>query len=563
MKNQYLTNKKKIYILFFFIFINSSLQLSESNNSNNNNEKNLKIKRMLVIIIPGGHTHNYVFQNLFDYSILHEDKYKYEYHIISHKMDSKIWEEKIKINNISYKLYTYGEISSYKESFEEAIEDMNNNPTFGFSGFNKAMILNIKHFMESNILQKLKNIQNEYKKKNNEDYFNMITTDIPNFIHKLLYQELNIKLCLYLLPALVPQILYPNFELNPSYMPTIGSIYFDEMTFIERFKNSFIQNFSQFIFYIFKMYQSQLINSYDYDMDNNIHINDAFHMIQYPLGLSFPFSVPPNWVLLNSITSKEANKVKDENINNFLNKYKKNIYFSNGTIMKNIISLNDCIDIFKYLKNKNIGIILSIRKEIINDNDIKLFPENVFVTRWLEQNDLLGDKRISLFVTHGGYNSVLESVYHEKPLVVLGIGLDHYNVASFIKKRKIGEVFQRKNSINKNEIINSIDKVLNEKEYYENIKIISKIMKSLKNPREEFKFWMDFGYNNGYQSLQIPAYKYKYSWIIVNGYDVAFVWVMIFLIILYIIKKIINCIHDCLCGKCENKHKRNKHYKFD
>ena len=563
MKNQYLTNKKKIYILFFFIFINSSLQLSESNSSNNNNEKNLKIKRMLVIIIPGGHTHNYVFQNLFDYSILHEDKYKYEYHIISHKMDSKIWEEKIKINNISYKLYTYGEISSYKESFEEAIEDMNNNPTFGFSGFNKAMILNIKHFMESNILQKLKNIQNEYKKKNNEDYFNMITTDIPNFIHKLLYQELNIKLCLYLLPALVPQILYPNFELNPSYMPTIGSIYFDEMTFIERFKNSFIQNFSQFIFYIFKMYQSQLINSYDYDMDNNIHINDAFHMIQYPLGLSFPFSVPPNWVLLNSITSKEANKIKDENINNFLNKYKKNIYFSNGTIMKNIISLNDCIDIFKYLKNKNIGIILSIRKEIINDNDIKLFPENVFATRWLEQNDLLGDKRISLFVTHGGYNSVLESVYHEKPLVVLGIGLDHYNVASFIKKRKIGEVFQRKNSINKNEIINSIDKVLNEKEYYENIKINSKIMKSLKNPREEFKFWMDFGYNNGYQSLQIPAYKYKYSWIIVNGYDVAFVWVMIFLIILYIIKKIINCIHDCLCGKCENKHKRNKHYKFD
>ena len=563
MKNQYITNKKKIYILFFFIFINSSLQLSESNSSNNNNEKNLKIKRMLVIIIPGGHTHNYVFQNLFDYSILHEDKYKYEYHIISHKMDSKIWEEKIKINNISYKLYTYGEISSYKESFEEAIEDMNNNPTFGFSGFNKAMILNIKHFMESNILQKLKNMQNEYKKKNNEDYFNMITTDIPNFIHKLLYQELNIKLCLYLLPALVPQILYPNFELNPSYMPTIGSIYFDEMTFIERFKNSFIQNFSQFIFYIFKMYQSQLINSYDYDMDNNIHINDAFHMIQYPLGLSFPFSVPPNWILLNSITSKEANKVKDENINNFLNKYKKNIYFSNGTIMKNIISLNDCIDIFKYLKNKNIGIILSIRKEIINDNDIKLFPENVFATRWLEQNDLLGDKRISLFVTHGGYNSVLESVYHEKPLVVLGIGLDHYNVASFIKKRKIGEVFQRKNLINKNEIINSIDKVLNEKEYYENIKIISKIMKSLKNPREEFKFWMDFGYNNGYQSLQIPAYKYKYSWIIVNGYDVAFVWVMIFLIILYIIKKIINCIHDCLCGKCENKHKRNKHYKFD
>ena len=542
------------FLVFIIFFINSSYQLGQND---------LKTKRMIVILIPGGHTHNYVIQNLFDYSISHEDKYKYEYHIISHKIDSKIWEEKIKNNNSSYKLYTYGDINEYRETFNEAIEDMNNNPTFGFSGFNKAMILNIKHFMESDILKKLKNKQNEYRQKNNEDYFNMITTDIPNFIHKLIYQELNIKLCLYLLPALVPQILYPNFELNPNYMPTIGSIYSDEMTFIERFKNSFTQTFSQFIFYTFQMYQSQLINSYDYDMDNNIHIYDAFHMIQYPLGLAFPFSIPPNWVFLNTITSKNSNKIKDDNINNFLNKFKKNIYFSTGTIMKSIISLNDMTDIFKYLKKNNIGVVFSIRKEIINDNEIKSFPDNVYVSRWLDQNDLLGDKRINLFLTYGGYNSVLESVYHEKPMVVLGIGLDHYNVASFIKKRKIGEVFQRRNLIDKNEIMKAIEKVLNEKEYYDNIKIISEIMKNLKNPREEFKYWIDFGFKNGYKSLQIPSYKYKYSWIIVNGYDVTFVWLIIFFIILFIIKKIYNCIHDCLCGKCENKHKRNKHYKFD
>ena len=555
MKNN--ENKLVILLFFIFFFINSTSQ----------SEENLKTKRMIVILIPGGHTHNYVIQNLFDYSILHEDKFKYEYHIISHRIDSRIWEDKIKNDNKknSYKLYTYGDIYSYEETFDEAIEDMNNNPTFGYSGFNKAMILNIKHFMESDILQKLKKIQNDYKEKSNEDYFNMITTDIPNFIHKLIYQELNIKLSLYLLPALIPQILYPNFELNPSYMPTIGSIYSDEMTFIERFKNSFIQTFSQFIFYIFQMYQSQLINSYNYDMDNNIHIYDSFHMIQYPLGLNFPFSVPPNWALLNSITPKKATKIKDENINKFLNKYQKNIYFSNGTIMKRIISLKDILYIFNYLNNKNIGIIASIRKEIINDDEMKLFPDNVYISRWLDQNDILGDERINLFITHGGYNSVQESVYHSKPMVVLGIGLDHYNVASFIKKRKIGEVFQRKNLINTNEIINSIEKILNNKEYYENIKVFSEIMKDLKNPAEEFKFWIDFGYKNGYTNLQIPSYKYKFSWIIVNGYDVAFIWVIIFLIILFIIKKIINCIHDCLCGKCENKHKKNmnRHYKFD
>jgi hypothetical protein len=231
--------------------------------------------------------------------------------------------------------------------------------------------------------------------------------------------------------------------------------------------------------------------------------------------------------------------------------------------MKTFLSLNDYLEIFKYLKGKNIGVILSVREEQMNDNEIKLLPDNVYASRWLDQNNLLGDNRINLFVTHGGYNSVLESVYHGKPMVVLGIGLDHYNVASFIKKRKIGEVFQRKNSINKDAIINSIENVLNDKEYSDNAIQIGKIMKDLKDPREEFKYWIDFGYNNGYSSLYIPSYKFKFSWIIVNGYDVALVWLLILLIIIFIIKKIIDCIHNCLCGKCENKHKRNKHYKFD
>ena len=552
-----------LFIILFFhlIIFNSSFQLSLKNNTIK--EKNLTVKRMLVILIPGGRSHNFVFQNWFDYSILHEDKFKYEYHIISHRIDSEIWEEKIKMNNSSYKLYTYGDIYSYKESFEEATENTSKNPLFGYLGFHKSMILNIKQFMESDILEKLKNNQNNHRKKYNEDYYDMITTDIPNFIHKLIYQELKIKLCLYLEPALVPQIFFPNFELNPSYTPSIGSTYSDEMTFIERLSNSFQQTLSQIFSYIFQMYQSQIINSYGYDMDNHIHIYDAFHMMQYPLGLSFPVSIPPNWVLLNSITAKPAKEIEDQKLIAFLNKYEKNIYMSKGTIMKRILSLNDTIDIFKYLKNKNIGVILSIRREIMNDNEIKLLPENVYISRWLEQNNLLGDKRINLFVTHGGFNSVQESVYHEKPMIVLGIGLDHYNAGSFIKKREIGIVFQKKNMVNKNSIIESIETVINNKKYYDNIKKVSKIMKNLKDPREEFKYWIDFGYNVGYQSLQIPSYKYKYSWIIVNGYDVAFVWLMLFLIIIIIIKKIINCIHDCLCGKCENKHKKNKHYKFD
>jgi hypothetical protein len=523
---------------------------------------------MIIILIPGGYSHNIVVKNLLDYTISHEVEFKYEYHIISHKIDSDFWEQKLKSENKynSYKLYIYGDSLTYKETMNSAIEEMNNNPTFGFFGFNKAMILNIKHFMESDIFDKLKQLQTDFRLKYNEDYFHMIATDIPNFINKLIYTELNIKLNLYILPALSFQIFYPNFELNSAYTPMIGTIYTDEMTFFERIKNSFIFTFIKILFKIFQMYQTQIINSYGYDLDNNIHIYNSFHIFQYPLGLSFPLSIPSNFALIGSVTSKPAKKIEDENIEKILNKYKKNIYFSDGTLIKIILEINDIIKIFKYLETENIGVILSIRKNELSDEYIKNFPKNVYVTRWLEQNDILDDKRINLFITHGGFNSVQESVYHGKPMVVLGVSLDHFNVASLVKSKKLGEVFQNKNLINNDNIISAINKVLNSEEYKNNVEKIGKIMRSSKNPREEFKYWIDYGFKFGYTHLEIQTYKYKYSWIIVNGYDIAIIWIIIFIIIIYIIKRIYNCIHDCLCGKCENKHKiksKINHYKFD
>ena len=249
----------------------------------------------------------------------------------------------------------------------------------------------------------------------------MIITDIPNFIHKLIYTELNIKLNIYLEPAFVFQIFYPNFELNTAYTPMIGTIFSDEMTFSERLKNSFIFTFTKILFKIFQMNQNQIINSYGYDIDNNIHIYDSLHIIQYPLGLSFPLSLPPNFILISSITSNRAEKIKDNNIDNFLEKYKKNIYISKGTLSKLILGKEDIILTFKKLEKENIGIVLSIREEILSDNEIKNFPMNVYLSRWVEQNNILGDSRINLFITHGGFNSVMESIYHGKPMIILGI----------------------------------------------------------------------------------------------------------------------------------------------
>ena len=43
---------------------------------------------------------------------------------------------------------------------------------------------------------------------------------------------------------------------------------------------------------------------------------------------------------------------------------------------------------------------------------------------WVSQNDLLGNEKIKIFITHGGLNGILESIYHTKPMIVIGTCID-------------------------------------------------------------------------------------------------------------------------------------------
>lgn len=57
---------------------------------------------------------------------------------------------------------------------------------------------------------------------------------------------------------------------------------------------------------------------------------------------------------------------------------------------------------------------------------------------WLPQNDLLGDGRVRLFVTHGGLSSLVEAVYHSKPVVVIPVSLDQPSNAAVVESKGLG-----------------------------------------------------------------------------------------------------------------------------
>ena len=137
-------------------------------------------------------------------------------------------------------------------------------------------------------------------------------------------------------------------------------------------------------------------------------------------------------------------------------------------------------------------------------------------------------------------------------MVVLGVGLDQFNTAAFIKKGGMGIVFQRNYFINRESLKNAISDVLKNDNFTLNTIKISKIVKDLKNPREEFKYWLDFVLKHGYDFLVIKTYLKSFSCIIVNGFDVAFAWVVILCFLFWFLKKMI---FKCCCSKGKGKEK--------
>ncbi|KHJ84234.1 hypothetical protein OESDEN_16055 [Oesophagostomum dentatum] len=65
--------------------------------------------------------------------------------------------------------------------------------------------------------------------------------------------------------------------------------------------------------------------------------------------------------------------------------------------------------------------------------------ENLVLSKWTPQTDLLADPRLTLFVTHGGAGSLLESATQGKPVVVVPLFGDQMRNAKVVTKFGFGK----------------------------------------------------------------------------------------------------------------------------
>jgi hypothetical protein len=138
--------------------------------------------------------------------------------------------------------------------------------------------------------------------------------------------------------------------------------------------------------------------------------------------------------------------------------------------------------------------------DAINEGRLKILP-------WIPQNDLLADPRVRLFVTHGGLNSLIEAVYHAKPVIVFPIAADQpFNAAAAESKRfairmDIGD-------FTADSLLAGIEEILSDRKYQDRAQFSSSLLRDRRDtPAERASHMINHVIKYGDSHLRTGAFE--------------------------------------------------------
>jgi len=172
---------------------------------------------------------------------------------------------------------------------------------------------------------------------------------------------------------------------------------------------------------------------------------------------------------------------------------------------------------------------------------------------WIPQNDLLADFRVAMFISHGGFNSIVESVYHAKPLIIFPLFADQpVNAAAAESK---GFAIQMDISDFSSEVLlSNIDKLLHGPSYRRSAHLSSAILRDRPHTAaQRVSAMIDHVIKYGDRHLRTGAFELSTA-----EYFMFDVFVVVFsacIVMLLAVMMVCRCVCRSCCRSCC---KRNK-----
>ncbi|KAK9870225.1 hypothetical protein WA026_006309 [Henosepilachna vigintioctopunctata] len=293
----------------------------------------------------------------------------------------------------------------------------------------------------------------------------------------------------------------------PSFIPNLLTGYTSDMTFFQRVDNLLIS------ITCYLMRYTVGIPTHDIIVKDNFR--NAPHIAEYNNKASVilmnsdssvmePVPLVPGMIDIGGFHIKKPKKLPRD-LEELLNNSKHGvIYFSLGSILQSSQMSNQTIKTL-------IAVFSKLKQTVLWKWEAEELPEkppNVIIKKWLPQNDILAHKNVKLFITHGGLHSLLETVYHAVPCVMIPVFFDQKRNAKRAQSCGFAE------NINFQELTSeklelAIGKVFNNPTYLESVKKRSSIMRDKPfSQAEKLSFWVNYVIrHNGAHHLKVSSLK--------------------------------------------------------
>ena len=183
------------------------------------------------------------------------------------------------------------------------------------------------------------------------------------------------------------------------------------------------------------------------------------------------------------------------------------------------------------------------------------YPDKVLAVQWLPQNDLLAHPNLRAFLTHGGFNSIIESVSHGVPMVAMPVALDQPGNALRIVNKHLGKMINLAD-FTAEELYEALRSTLEDNTIREAVKKASEVLTGKpEKPGQRASFWINHVLKHGDQHLRTAAYELN-----VWQFFMVDVFLCVTLIFVFVVVIVIVCLCSSvrLCQRCLKSRKKEK-----